>query len=70
MTRPVTPDICPRCLICHAPAEVSWPVRNSPHCRKCVKTAREFVAESEARIPKFGELEDKLAGVVGLGYIG
>ena len=50
------------CLICRrAPAEVSWPTRNSPHCRACVKTAREFIAESESRIPKFGAYADELA---------
>ena len=66
MTRPITPGIRPRCLICNAPAEVSWPVRNNPHCRRCVEVNRAHIAESAARAPKFGELEDKLAGVAGL----
>jgi hypothetical protein len=42
------------CRVCRGPAEVSWPVRNSPHCRRCVAEARAFLAESAPRHPKFG----------------
>lgn len=52
-----------RCRICSKPAEVSWPVRNSPHCRRCVAAARAFLAESADRHPCFGE---KPADVVSL----
>jgi hypothetical protein len=43
------------CRICQAPAEVSWPVRNNPHCKRCVAQARFFLEESKDRHPKFGE---------------
>ena len=42
------------CIVCARPAEVSWPVRNNPHCRRCVAEARAFLAESSGRFPKFG----------------
>jgi hypothetical protein len=52
-----------RCNICRAPAEVSWPVRNSPHCKRCIAEARAFITESAGRHPKFGGDERRGEGV-------
>ena len=46
------------CLLCPAPAEVSWPVRRSPHCRRCVEKCERFIAETDAKLPR-------LDGIVG-----
>jgi hypothetical protein len=52
-----------RCNICRGPAEVSWPVRNSPHCRACVAENEAFLIESAPRHPKFGS--DAMTGQIG-----